>query len=123
MSLKEDIENGHLYLNALSKEDRINKFLLAIKGKEVSTALIRSFCNNTIRIYRGYGKEVAEYKPANIDRILDKFIGIDNYYLSILDLDGNVLDFISFKGKLDIYLDAYIGKLRFETALIYVVNY
>ena len=68
--LVEMIEKGTLHFNAFSNDPAMNTFGFYIGKVEVPVAIIKSTGPNKLRVYRGFGKEVAAQRLKHDGRVL-----------------------------------------------------
>jgi hypothetical protein len=121
-SIAEKIEKGILGFNAFSEDPRINTFGFYIGKVEVPVAVIKSIGINKIRVYRGFGKEVAQQRLNHDGRVLWNFEG--EYQLSIIQLssEGEALDMSLFHGKVSRGKDAQLYGFLMENIIVEIAQ-
>lgn len=120
--LAQQIEKGTLHLNAFSNDPAVNTFGLYIGKVEVPVAIIRSVGKNKVRVYRGFGKEVAVQRLNHDGRVLWNFEGTQQTMIVLLEQEsGEALDLTLFDGKVERALDATLHDFLMESVTIQVL--
>jgi len=111
----EDIQHGLLRFDAFSDDKWWNTFTLIVGTIEVGVSIIRSTGRNSLRIFRGFGKEVADQRSNHDSRVLWNFAGNQKLTIIRLNEKGEAIDLSLSRAILKRGMDAQMYGFRMET--------
>ncbi len=112
-SIRQRFEFNRLLLNAIEGAEDRDIFILLSGPIEYGCAIIKSQGPMCVRVFRGYGPGTPNEK-----RLLDALVGMKEFEIRRLDVEGNTIDFVKFQGKADFALDAKMYSVLMETVTI-----